>query len=107
MSDLKIKVGSRNPSKVEAVKEILQEYPHLKDALIEGVEISSEVSDQPKTLQETIEGARNRAISAFQTCTYSFGIESGLMAVPYTKSGYMDVCVAAIYDGNETHLGLS
>ncbi len=29
------------------------------------------------------------------------------MSVPKTKSGYMDVCVCAIYDGREFHLGLS
>jgi non-canonical (house-cleaning) NTP pyrophosphatase len=29
------------------------------------------------------------------------------MEVPDTKSGYMDVCVCAIYDGKEFHLGLS
>ena len=29
------------------------------------------------------------------------------MEVPNTKSGYMDVCVCAIYDGIEFHLGLS
>ena len=29
------------------------------------------------------------------------------MAVPNTKTGFMDVCVCAIYDGSEFHLGLS
>ena len=29
------------------------------------------------------------------------------MAVPYTKSGVMDVCVCAIFDGAVIHLGLS
>jgi non-canonical (house-cleaning) NTP pyrophosphatase len=29
------------------------------------------------------------------------------MAVPHTKSGYMDVCACAIFDGSEYHLGLS
>lgn len=49
----------------------------------------------------------NRAKGAFEDCEFSFGIESGLMAVPKTKTGFMDVCVCAIYDGNEYHLGLS
>lgn len=49
----------------------------------------------------------NRAKNAFQDCTYAFDIESGLMSVPSTKSGFMDVCVCAIFDGNEYHLGLS
>ena len=29
------------------------------------------------------------------------------MAVPHTKSGYLEICACAIYDGKEFHLGLS
>ena len=29
------------------------------------------------------------------------------MAVPQTKSGYMEVAVCAIYDGEQVHLGIS
>lgn len=70
-------------------------------------EVSSSVSNQPKSLDETVRGAMNRALGSFVDCSYSFGIESGLMAVPNTKSGFMDVCVCAIYDGTEYHIGLS
>lgn len=104
---MKIKVGSVNKVKVAAVQELLQDYPHLKAAEIESFEISSGVADQPKSLAETVQGAMNRAQGVFQDCTYGIGIESGLMHVPKTKSGYMDVCVCAIYDGSEFHLGLS
>lgn len=104
---MNIVVGSTNTAKVEAVEEILREYPHLSGATVLGVEAASGVANQPKTLQETIEGARNRAKNVFESCDYSIGIESGLMEVPYSKSGYMDVCVAVIYDGNEYHVGLS
>lgn len=104
---MNIKVGSKNKVKLEAVSEILQDYPHLKDAIVSEIEVSSNVADQPKSLEETIQGAMNRAKGAFQDCKYGFGIESGLMAVPNTKSGFMDVCVCAIFDGNEYHLGLS
>lgn len=104
---MKIKVGTKNKAKLEAVIEIIKDYPHLKDAEIVGVEVSSDVSDQPKSLEEAVNGAINRAKKSFQNCTYSIGLESGLMQVPQTKSGYMDVCVCAIYDGKECHLGLS
>ena len=104
---MRIIVGSTNQAKVEAVKEILAEYPHLALAECLGVKTESGVPDQPLTLDETIQGAMNRAKIAWQNCDYSVGIESGLMAVPKTKSGFMDVCVAAIYDGQEFHLGLS
>jgi inosine/xanthosine triphosphatase len=104
---MKIVVGSKNPAKVEAVREILQDYPHLKDAEVVGVDVSSGVSDQPKSLEETLTGATNRARSVFTDCDYSVGIESGVMPVPLTKSGYMDLTTCAIYDGSEFHLGLS
>lgn len=104
---MKIKIGSTNQIKVDALKEILSDYPHLKDAEVSAVEASSDVSDQPKSLEETVRGAMNRAKGAFQDCAYSFGIESGLMEVPNTKTGFMDVCVCAIFDGKEYHIGLS
>lgn len=104
---MEIIVGSKNKAKVQAVEEILREYPHLASANVTGTEAASEVSDQPKTLEETIRGAMNRAKNSHEGSDYSVGLESGLMEVPYTKSGYMDVCVCAIYDGKEFHLGLS
>jgi len=100
-------IGSENKAKVRAVAEILSEYPHLAHAEVRGMRTNSGVSDQPKSLDETVNGAMNRARSAFLDCQYSVGIESGLMHVPGAKSGYMDVCAAAIYDGKEFHLGLS
>lgn len=104
---MKIIVGSVNPVKISAVAESLILYSHLAGAEVSGLEAASGVSDQPKTLEETVRGAMNRAKGVFKDCDYSFGLESGLMAVPNTKSGFMDVCVCAIYDGLEFHLGLS
>jgi len=102
-----IHVGSQNKVKVGAVAEIIQEYPHLASAGVQGVEVASGVSDEPLSLDETIQGAMNRARAAFHDCMYSIGLESGMMAVPHTKTGYMDICACAIYDGREFHLGLS
>jgi inosine/xanthosine triphosphatase len=104
---MNINIGSKNAAKVEAVKEILQEYPHLAGAHIEAVETQSGVADQPKSLDETMQGAMNRAKGAWKNCDYAIGLESGLMHVPMSKTGYMDVCVCAIYDGKEFYFGLS
>ena len=104
---LRVRVGSENKAKLEAVSEILREYAHLTNVEVKGGNAGSEVSNQSKSLEETVRGAVNRAKSSFTDCDYSVGIESGLMRVPYTKSGYMDVCVCAIHDGKEFHLGLS
>ncbi len=105
--ELRVIVGSKNKAKVDAVREILAEYPHLAHAMIEVVESKSEVNEQPKSLEETVRGAMNRAKNSFNNCIYSIGLESGLVEVPGSKSGYMDLCACAIYDGREYHLGLS
>ncbi|NCU44520.1 DUF84 family protein [Candidatus Falkowbacteria bacterium] len=102
-----IKIASQNPTKVEALREIIQDYSGLKTAKVVAVDGRSEVSEQPKSLEETICGAMNRSRNSFGDCNYSFGLESGLMAVPHTKTGYMDVCVCSIFDGSNYHLGLS
>ena len=104
---MNINVASINLVKVESVREVLQNYPDLKDCEVVGIETKSEVSEQPKSLEETVQGAINRAINVFNECVYSFGIESGLMLVPRTKTGSMDFCACAIYDGKDYHLGLS
>lgn len=104
---MKIKVASLNPQKIQAVIDTVADYEILRDSIVEGINASSGVSDQPKSLEETVNGAINRAKNAYVDCDYSFGIESGLITVPNTKSGFMDLCFCAIYDGKDIHLGCS
>ena len=104
---MRINIASKNPVKIEAVREVLNNYPDLANYEIVGIETKSGVSEQPKSLEETVQGAINRATIVFNGCIYSFGIESGLMRVPQTKTGSMDFCVCAIYDGKDYNLGLS
>lgn len=104
---MKINIGSKNKSKIQALEEILKEYPDFEFAEIVSYEVESKVSDQPKSLNETIRGAMNRAEDAFLNCHLSFGLESVLMKVMETKTGYMDTTACAIYDGKNFHLGLS
>lgn len=103
----KIRVGTKNEAKLGAVRDALSLYDMFRDAVVEGVEVVSGVADQPKELAEIVQGAVTRAKSAFENCEYSIGLESGLMGVPHTKTGYMGVVVCAIFDGKEVHLGLS
>lgn len=104
---MQINVGSKNPVKVGAVAEIILEYPHLRNAVVSGIEVASGVSAQPMSLEEIIRGARTRAKNAFNECVYSIGIESGFMDVPYVETGCMDICACAIFDGQEYYVGLS
>jgi inosine/xanthosine triphosphatase len=104
---MKVNVGSRNNVKVSAVSETLLKYPMFKGCIINGVKTDSGVSKEPKSIEETFRGAINRAKNAFIDCDYSIGLESGLMKVPFTKTGYMDFCACCIFDGKKTHLGMS
>ncbi len=89
------------------MRESIPNYDFLSDAVVYSIAASSDVSDQPKSLNETILGAKNRAKNALVNCDYSFGIESGIMQVPHTKSNYMNVCACAIYNGSDYYIGLS
>jgi inosine/xanthosine triphosphatase len=102
-----INVGTQNVAKVKAVIEVLKEYEMFKDAEIVPMKAESNISEQPLSLDETIQGAINRTKDAFKDCDYSIGIESGLMKVLQAKSGYLNICACVIFDGKNTHLGLS
>jgi len=71
---MKINIGSINTVKVGAVSEIIQDYPHLSDAVLRELQTDSGVSVQPKSLEETIQGAMNRAKNVFDDCGKEFHI---------------------------------
>ncbi len=103
-----IAVGSKNQTKIEAVKQTLFLYPHsFPNPKVKAIDVNLKEFGHPQTLEETIEGAMDRAKQAFVDCDFSFGIEGGLMKVPYSQSGYMETGVCVIYDGTNTYLGLS
>lgn len=105
-----IAVGSTNKVKIDAVQETLKQYPLFDDANIHSYSVSSEVSDQPLTLEETIRGAQNRAKNAFDAAEdvkYSFGLESGLISAPGTQTGYLETSLCCIFDGKNYHMGMS
>lgn len=102
-----INIGSKNKVKINALKETVKNYDFLSKANINPIECDSEVHNQPKSLKETINGAKNRAKNAFKECDLSVGIEDGIFKVPYSKSGYMNITACAIFDGKKFHLGLS
>lgn len=105
---MKINVGSKNKIKIKAVEDAIKLYPKLfPKPQVTGAEVNVPIFGHPKNIKETVEGAIKRAKEAFKNCDYSFGLEGGLMEVPHTKTGFMEVGVCAIYDGEITHLGLS
>ncbi len=102
-----IAVGSTNPVKLDAVRAAFVESSRFGTIEVKGREVASGVRDQPTSLDETLRGAITRARSAFTDCDFSVGIEDGLFAVPYTQSGYMNVCACVIFDGTREHVGLA
>lgn len=104
---MKINIGTANAVKIEALREAVGDSPELKTAEVVGMDTGSAVADQPKTLAETVRGAQNRARACFHDCDFSVGIEDGLMAVPGTLTGFMNVGVCAFYDGKRFYLGTS
>jgi len=105
---MKINVGSKNQTKIAAVRDAALLYPNLfPDPEITGIDVHIELYGHPKNIEETIRGAMERAKQAFIECNYSFGLEGGLMEVPCSKTGFMEVGACAVYDGKKFFLGLS
>src|SRR5689334_20190808 len=103
-------VGSTNAVKVQAVEEAVRDYPRLAQAKIVPFSASSEVAEQPISLEETIRGAKNRARNAFnacESCNYAFGIEGGLFEAAGTQTGFLHGCACCIYDGVHYLIGLA
>lgn len=102
---MKIHVGSTNPVKIDAVREVFGTF--YLDAIIIPLSVSSGVSSQPMSLDETVQGAILRAKGAFNDCDYSVGIEGGLMRIAQVQGCYLDTEVAVVYDGKKVAVGLS
>lgn len=103
-------VGSKNLVKIQALEELIPNYPELAGSTILSFNVSSEVSDQPMSIEEIIAGAKNRARNAYKNCsncTYSFGIESGIFQAKGTNTGFLETCICAIYDGTNYYIGHS
>jgi inosine/xanthosine triphosphatase len=99
-------VGSKNPVKTNATKNILEKiYGNVN---IMSVDADSQVPHQPFGKEETIQGAINRAKNAYcDDFDLSVGIESGLMETPKSITGYIDLQWCAIFDGEKITLGVS
>jgi len=100
-----INVGSKNPTKVGAVEEVMKDY--FPDAVVQGIEVDSGVSCQPKSIGETMHGADRRARLAFQDCNLSIGLESGMIRAARTKTGYLITLFCSIFDGQGFYVGMS
>ena len=78
---MKIIIASKNPIKINATKLAFEKMFPNKVFEFEGVSISSDISDQPMSNNETLKGAINRSNNAKLKCMdadYWIGIEGGV-----------------------------
>ena len=98
MEEIKVIVASKNPVKIECAKNGFSKvFPHSL-IFTEGVAVPSGVSDQPMTDEETLIGAKNRAINAreaFPEADYWIGIEGGIAEPHETMEAFAWVYIVS------------
>lgn len=101
---MRVAVGTGNPVKVEAVRNV---FRRVFDGSVHAVrvDVESGVPEQPFDV-ETVRGARNRAAAAFSSeFEFSVGIEAGLLEFPLLETGYLDVQFCSVFDGDGHTVG--
>lgn len=80
---MKIAIGSVNPAKVKAVEEAFKEQDI--DVIVTPMSVPSEVSNQPFSDEETIQGAVNRAKNCLleENIEIGIGLEGGVVETPF------------------------
>ncbi|EMA45272.1 DUF84 family protein [Halobiforma nitratireducens] len=99
---MRIAVGSTNPVKVEAVERTLERF----EPNVTSVGVDSGVSEQPRSIEETVTGAENRARRALSTtdADYGVGLEGGVARIDGVP-GLSLVMWAAATDGRRLERG--
>ena len=94
---MRIAIGTTSAQKIDYLKEVLNEL-EIEFSLIP-VEVSSEISNQPLSNQETKQGSINRAKNALNKsngCDFAIGIEVGYQ--PNKAGNYKMFCWTTIID---------
>ncbi len=77
-------IGSKNPVKINCVKNVFGRVFPEKEFAFEGIDLASGVSDQPMTDAETLKGAINRANGSHilkPDAIFCLGIEGGIAEI--------------------------
>ncbi len=98
-------LASKNPRKKEALLSALAFID--QPAELETKDISSGVDEQPRSFQETLQGARNRARSAQEFASVGVGLEGGVMQLDSDEEQIWLLCVASVFDGKSFFDGCS
>lgn len=101
-----INVGSQNQTKIDAVNDAILLYPSLfTKPIIKGIDVELEEFGHPKNIEQTVDGAIKRAKLAYNKCDLSIGIEGGLIEICLTPKRYLEISIAAIFDGEQIYIG--
>ncbi|MGQ0712775.1 MAG: inosine/xanthosine triphosphatase [Gemmatimonadaceae bacterium] len=96
-----VAVGSTNPVKIAAARAVIARVaPHAR---VEGLQVPSTVSDQPWGDDETIRGARARALAARDALGADLGI--GLEGGVVDEQPGLRTCAWAVVVGPEAQVG--
>ena len=105
----RVRVGSTNEPKLDAVRNALA--PYAPEVEVAGVDVPSGVPEQPVGWEEIVRGARNRArlARASEPCDLGVGLEDGLVALPDGEGELqqLNVGCAAIAHAERVCLGFS
>lgn len=100
---MKVAVGSKNPVKLDAVREVFEDV--FGKVEIVGVNVVSGVADQPMNDEEGVKGSRNRAkLSLEKTLDADYGV--GLEGGVYDQDGKMFECAWCAIEKRDGTSGL-
>jgi inosine/xanthosine triphosphatase len=108
MNEIKICVGTLNPTKIYAVERAFSKY--FNHFQIFKIKIKSSVPNQPIGMVEIIKGAKYRAQMSLNYLKndkklnvdiFGVGIEAGLVEITFAKTNYMDFQFCVIMDEYE------
>ncbi|MBS1266451.1 MAG: Non-canonical purine NTP phosphatase [Candidatus Woesearchaeota archaeon] len=101
---MKIAVGSKNPVKIRAVKVALAKvWPENK---VIGFDAPSRVSEQPKTENEAIRGAKNRAKFCLENYQVDIAVGIEGFTVESDHGMFVSAWVAVLDNNNNNTIGL-
>ena len=100
---MKISLGTTSQNKLKILEEILKDRKIQHEIFPQNS--SSEISDQPLSLNETLRGAQNRARNCYdEKFDFSVGMEGGLIDIDEL---YSLVCIVSFFDGKNFFTGIS
>ena len=100
---IRVHVGTRNTAKIQALTEELENQNIICE--IHSIDGCSGVNSQPRSIEESFCGAKNRAKKSFTSeSNFSVGIEDGC----YHQDGkLLNICCVCLWDGEYAYYASS